>query len=510
MGDDGGHPPPPFLDAALGSDVRAIFGDAGYRDRDIRDHLGANEEISLHALDRPVLEERIGEVGGPLGVLLGMFLLCRGTPLGNAETALGAEAIRALTASGLVKSTAGRLTPAVQLYTVEELIIAADLLERHAAKARDFVLGPFGVTLKLASFAFRRPVGSVLDLGCGSGTLAALAASHADRVVATDVNPRAVAFSRFNAELNGLDDFECREGSLFEPVSRERFDLILCNPPYVISPSETYVYRDGGTELCRQIVREAPDHLTEGGYLQMMVEWPERIYQDWRSEVSQWIDEGRCDAWLLRLYSYPAQQYAQIWLRQEYGEEAPPTEAVSSWTDHLAGLGVHSVGGGLLVLRRAGAEAPIRTIREAPRISPGPVGDAIGRWISSQSLLSSIMDRAELLDTRLVPAPGLERVERTTPTGEGWTTRSRELRIQTGLRFGANVDPVAEEIVGLLDGERTPREALELFAGRHGIGVEPFLDGLTKALAKLLELGLLVQGDSQIRPVSEAPTGAVG
>ena len=82
------------------------------------------------------------------------------------------------------------------------------------------------------------------------------------------------------------------------------------------------------------------------------------------------------------------------------------------------------------------------------------------------------------------------------PTGKGWTTRSRELRIQTGLRFGANVDPVAEAIIGLLDGERTPRQALEIFGQRQGVALEPFLPGLPPALAKLLDLGLLVPVES--------------
>ncbi len=488
--------PPHFSDAAVRDAVREILGSVGYRDREIRGRLGAQEAVSVRALGRAVLEGRVDHVGGRLGVLLRLFLLCRQMPVDEAEAALGLDAVNALRASGLVASVRGPLRPTVQLSTVEDLVIAADLPARHAAAAADFVLAPFGITLTLAGFTVPRPVESVLDLGCGGGTLAALAASRAQRVVATDVNARAVAFSRFNAELNGLDNMECREGSLFEPVCGERFDLIVCNPPYVISPADTFMYRDGGTQICRDIVREAPEFLTGVGYLQMMVEWPQRADEDWRAEVSRWLDDGKCDAWLLRLYSSDAEQYTEMQLLQEYKDRGSPPEARKLWMDHLAALEVDSVGGGILTVRRARGGAPIRTIRDAPPVSRGAVGGSLERWILAQSLLASVTDHSELLDIGLVPAPELERTERKAPTGEGWTRRTSQLRLREGLRFGADVDPVAEEIVGLLDGRRTPREALEVFAAQHGISTEPFQAGLPKALAKLLELGLVVPTDS--------------
>jgi methylase of polypeptide subunit release factors len=63
-----------------------------------------------------------------------------------------------------------------------------------------------------------------------------LASPHAERVLATDVSPRAVNFAAFNAQLNLTPNIEHRVGSWFEPVGDERFDTLVCNPPYVISP----------------------------------------------------------------------------------------------------------------------------------------------------------------------------------------------------------------------------------------------------------------------------------
>jgi len=74
----------------------------------------------------------------------------------------------------------------------------------------------------------------VLDMGTGSGVCAVLAARHARRVVAVDVNRAAVRCARINAQLNHLEQrIEVRHGDLFAPVAGERFDLILFNPPFL-------------------------------------------------------------------------------------------------------------------------------------------------------------------------------------------------------------------------------------------------------------------------------------
>src|SRR5207244_12445744 len=64
-------------------------------------------------------------------------------------------------------------------------------------------------------------------------------------------------------------NIEVRLGSLFEAVAGERFDLITCNPPYVISPENRWAYRDSGLqgdEISRRVMLAAADHLAEGGF----------------------------------------------------------------------------------------------------------------------------------------------------------------------------------------------------------------------------------------------------
>ena len=82
----------------------------------------------------------------------------------------------------------------------------------------------------LDALTVRKGGGSLLDLGVGSGVQSLRAASHTEHVVGVDLNPRALAFSRFNAVLNGVENLELRLGSTARAGRRERFDLVLATP----------------------------------------------------------------------------------------------------------------------------------------------------------------------------------------------------------------------------------------------------------------------------------------
>ena len=74
----------------------------------------------------------------------------------------------------------------------------------------------------------------VLDMGTGSGVGAVVAARHACRVVAVDINPAAVRCARINTLLNRMEHrIEVRQGDLFSAVGEQRFDLVLFNPPFL-------------------------------------------------------------------------------------------------------------------------------------------------------------------------------------------------------------------------------------------------------------------------------------
>jgi ribosomal protein L3 glutamine methyltransferase len=127
------------------------------------------------------------------------------------------------------------------------------------------------------------PPGSVLDLCCGGGSIAIHAALHFPdaHVDAADLSSDALELARENLALHGLGGrIRLLQGDLFAAVGRRRYDLILCNPPYVnaqsmhalppeflAEPRAALAGGDDGMDLVRRIVADAPAHLAPGGRL---------------------------------------------------------------------------------------------------------------------------------------------------------------------------------------------------------------------------------------------------
>jgi release factor glutamine methyltransferase len=86
------------------------------------------------------------------------------------------------------------------------------------------------------------PKDRVLEIGTGSGAIAAAVANQAQCVTATDVNPYAVKCAQSTMRLNGLEKkVRVLQGDLFVPVQGERFDLVLFNPPYLAFHSGSWL-----------------------------------------------------------------------------------------------------------------------------------------------------------------------------------------------------------------------------------------------------------------------------
>ncbi len=207
-----------------------------------------------------------------------------------------------------------------------------------------------------------------LDLGTGCGVQALHLAEHADDVVATDVNQRALAMTRLNAALNGVR-VDVRAGSLFEPVAREQFDLVVTNPPFVVSPAtgERLVYRDSGLpgdEMVRRVVTGAADHLRPGGRAQVLANWVHAAGQPWQERVGGWVEGRRrcgCDAWVVQREVADPAEYVELWLRDAgRPRHRDYVERYDAW---------------LGVVRRAGHRGRrLRLGQPAPRRAGTPVG----------------------------------------------------------------------------------------------------------------------------------------
>ncbi|MFI5429181.1 methyltransferase [Aeromicrobium sp. UC242_57] len=252
--------------------VYALLGDDAHR------ALGRNQSV-------PALRATRG--GGDLATLVRLFALQVPVDRSAADAALPGL-VEPLAAAGMLTASAGEVTALVDIrpYGDEDhdWWIVCDptpgLDGRQAPMDPSYVLGISEASSSLAQLTIREPIGKALDLGTGCGVQALHLAQHARQVVATDVNPRALAMARLTAELNeaGID---VRDGSLFDPVAGETFDLIATNPPFVISPpgSQVLVYRDSGMpgdSVVRHLVENADAHLNLGGWCQILANWAHR------------------------------------------------------------------------------------------------------------------------------------------------------------------------------------------------------------------------------------------
>ena len=204
-----------------------FFREAGFTHEQFQKNPTLRDLPSRRLGNLPDLLERTSEHTA-LHVLLRWFFL--GVPLESESIAglVPAPVVAQLLETGMLVRDGGRLTPKVMLTPCEGFLFAADpagTLESPESSA--MALWPNQSTRLLQMFTIRRPSGATLDLGAGCGILAVLASGHSRQAVATDLNPRATEFARFNVWLNGVTNVECLTGDTFKPVEGRTFDLIM-------------------------------------------------------------------------------------------------------------------------------------------------------------------------------------------------------------------------------------------------------------------------------------------
>ena len=412
--------------------------------------------------------------GSPLETLVRLFLLQQTVPRAAADAALPGLVDR-LAVEGLLEQSLSEVAARLDvrpygtdddqpLWVVSDLTPGLDGGPQRVGT--DHVLGISSASTSLAQLTLRDPVARSLDLGTGCGVQALHLARHSETVVATDVNQRALRITRFNAALNGVADrVDVRDGSFFEPVRDERFDLIATNPPFVISPAtgERLVYRDSGLpgdRVVEDIVRTAPAHLNPGGWCQVLANWVIARDTPWDERLLPWIASD-CDAFVVQREVLDPAAYVELWLKdagQHGGEDY--VRRYDTWLSWFDEQGIEAVGCGWITLRRrdGGETAAVRELLEWPYDVEQPVAPAIGAWGDAVEVLGDGVDAASLLVVRedvqqeTVGVPGAEDPE------------AIVLRQQRGLRRARRVDTLEAALVGACDGELSVGQILDALA----------------------------------------------
>lgn len=368
--------------------------------------------------------------------------------------------------------------------------------------APDHVLGVGGASTTLARITVRDQVARALDLGTGCGIQALHATRHAGDVVATDVSARALAFARLNAALAGAR-LDLRHGSLLEPVAGERFDLVVSNPPFVITPRTLgsglarYTYRDGGRAgdaLVRDLVEGLGEVLAPGGIAQLLGSWEHRRSEDWRERVAGWLSASGLDGWVVQREVADPGEYAETWLRD--GGLTPGRDPVAwrdayeAWLADFEARGVEAVGFGYVTLRRpAHAEPTLRRVEE----HLGPVEDALGGHVATVLQAHEWLartDDAGLAATRLAVAADVTE-ERHLRPGDA-EPHTIHLRQASGFRRVAEASAALAGLVGACDGDLEVGRLVTAVAELLGAPAEGLAATLLPAVRDLVRDGFLL------------------
>ncbi len=389
--------------------------------------------------------------------------------------------VRELESAGLVELEGDDVVPRVRLTPVGPLLVASDVAESEA----DAVTGVSAASRTLASLTVRRPVERALDLGTGSGIQALLASRHANNVVATDVNRRALEFAALNASLNGRS-LDLREGSLFEPVAGESFDLIVANPPFVVSPDSDFVYRDStlpSDELCREVVRGAAAHLRPGGFATVLCNWICREPDERWEPLAEWVEGLHCDVLLLAHGAIEPLRYASQWNQPLRADAEAYGRTMGRWLDYYEREGITAIGIGAVVLRGKESAGWVRGFT-APRPATGAAGEHILRLFAAADLLARLGDDEALLDERL-ELPRGHWLDQRLVYGDEYEVAGVTMALAEGVGLVAEIEPEVLALLFELSAGQTIRAA-SLAAGLEPADVVP-------TVRRLLEHGLLAE-----------------
>lgn len=443
-----------------------------YTTDSVLERIGEAGQAGLHRNCTLPADVTLAGAGDPLATLIRMFLLRQQMPSGVAERAFGGCFLDVV-AQGIIAVDGGSARAVVELrpyaspddgasgWLVSDLTPGLDGIVEPTRP--DYVLGASPASLTLAEITMRGHVGRALDLGTGCGVQSYHLSRHADRVVATDLNPRALRLARLGAALSGMDvDF--REGSLYEPVAGERFDLIVSNPPYVMSPpgGQRLTYREStftADGLVEAVVRDAPAHLTPGGSLQLLTNWAV-TQEPWEERLASWVDGSGCDLFAIERERLDRFAYIEMWLTDAGLTGRPEWEPTyRGWLAYFDRLGIDEVGMGWILLTNSGRETPEIRCESWPHAVAQPVGDVFAAH--ARAVDAARLDTADLL----VLAPRLTGVVAET-TGQPGAADPEHLvlRQRTGLLRGMRLSTVTGAVLGALDGDLTVGQTMAAVA----------------------------------------------
>ncbi|GFZ87056.1 methyltransferase [Nesterenkonia alkaliphila] len=509
--------PPSAQNIELIEALREDFIEAGFTNDGVAELLGAEAVAALDReqvvpgqlrvqseLSQQMPSAEADSTGGPAAeaetlsqsqrcaVLTALWLVAVPVTYHQVQKALPRTGVEGLRQLGLAVLGPEAVWPACDLrpYLVEtragsrDLWVTSDLSSHQVTGAlpKDHVLGVGQASLTLAGITHRRPVQTALDIGTGCGIQLLHLLDHAEHVTGTDLSPRALDFARFNLLLNApaleldprnLEDrVELLEGSLLEPVAGRTFDLVVSNPPFVITPrqageteSDRYTYRDGGREgdaLMQELIAGLPAVLNPSGTAQMLGNWESSADEAWDARPRSWVSQAGLSAWFIQRDEQTPAEYAETWLRDASEERSIQDyrRRYGQYIADFASRGVQQIGFGLIWLQKPAEQqedtTPWLRFEQLTGEIQQPLGPVIGQTV--QRALAAHTDEAGVLQKALHTPETIteERYQR-------FGAEHPEVIIArqgTGLRRSRPISSAAAGFLAAADGEFTAAQLI--------------------------------------------------
>ena len=249
--------------------------------------------------------------------------------------------------------------------------------------------------------------------------------------------------------LNGLSSVDWRVADFFQPLEAGTFDVVLCNPPFIISPRTDALHSDSGQpvdQLCRSLVRAAPGWLSPGGYFQMPFNWAQRRDEDWRENLAGWCQGISCDALLMYSHLQDAAEYALDRLQETVEDTAERTAEFDRWMVYYQEQKIEAIGFGVMTLRRTEARTPWFHHHQF-RAGEQPDNGTIRQAFARRDFFRTHPTDTLLLEARLRRASRLMRQQKHTHSDKGWALIESRL----GLLDGPSPTAVPAEVVKLIE-----------------------------------------------------------
>jgi len=491
---------PLITDSACYRRILDVLARANYTDKGVSAALGIENLAKLRERRLPALLRRTGG-GTQLENLIRLFVLGQPIDLAAARRAVAPMSLEEWSEMRLVDVSGASVTGCLQLRCYDGLVFAYDFPRRGVSGIpQDYVMGVSLSSVVLAGMTVRRKSESTLDLGSGCGIQAILAAAHSDRVVGVDCNRRAVDLARFNAKLNGIGSIDFRKGDMFEPVQNETFDLIVSNPPFIISPENRHFFLNSGLEgdeICRQIVQQAPRFLKDGGYCILNANWAVIEQQDWRARLANWFEGSGCDGLVLLQDTLDLGDYAASLIQLENHEEAEYLRLFDKWMDYYARHKIVGIGQGVMVMRRAAGHRNCFAVESLPPSISYPAGEDVAQQVELRTFLHSLRGEEDFLHVHLKLAPNVRLEQICEPTDGAWRPISGCVRRVGGLEYCGTLDGPSAAALARWDEKRPLKDYLSELATALRVDPSNLLPTALPIIRRLVEQGFLLPREAE-------------